>query len=105
MPVILINLVPLFILIIGAFFTYRNYNRKKSVVIPGLLTLAILALYTQIQPSYMPKGEVVRSTVPAFEEKSIPVQDRLSKPVPGEERDEKRHQAYEDGLIFLQGEK
>ena len=64
--------------------------------------VAALVLYFQVQPSYLPKGEIKRSTVPQFEQKQLDVQDITVKPLSGEERDARRMEQYKEPLPFIE---
>jgi hypothetical protein len=57
-----------------------------------------------VQPSYMPKGEVVRHELPAFEMSTAEIQDKQLKPRSAQEYDLKREQMIKEGLPFKQGE-
>ena len=62
------------------------------------LTVGLLVLYAQLQPSYAPKGTVQRSTLPDFEAVDAPISDRLSKPMSNDERDERMKKSVTEGL-------
>ena len=66
----------------------------------SIAALALAAIYNMAQPSYAPKGTVQRSQVPAFTESSASVEDRNSKPVPGDVRDQRMRDAVHNGLDF-----
>ena len=85
--VILFNLLPLLILVGFVFLAYRL--KKWWLVLVGVVAVA---LYFQIQPSYMPKGEVKRIELPEFEQSSKEFVDRMSKPKSGEEYDKQRQE-------------
>lgn len=92
---LLINLIPLLIAAIGFGLSW-----KLRSLWAALATIAVLFLYFQAQPSYMPKGEVTRSEPPVFVESDAPIEDRNLKPMPGEERDARRREAVQQGLDF-----
>lgn len=67
-----------------------------------MLGILVFIVYLQLQPSYLPKGEIKRTTVPAFEKKEFEIKDNLLKPLSGEERDIKREELYKQGLPFIE---
>lgn len=83
--VILFNLLPLLVFMS---FVFLAYKFKKWWLV--LLGVVAVALYFQIQPSYIPKGEVKRTDLPEFEQSSKTIVDRMSKPKSGEEYDKQR---------------
>lgn len=89
--VILFNLLPL-LLFVG--FVFLAYKLKKWWLV--LVGVVAVVLYFQIQPSYIPKGEVKRTEIPEFEQSSKKIVDRMSKPKSGEEYDKQRQQQMED---------
>lgn len=97
------NLLPLLITGVFLFWTYVRFKKDKSkVVLPLILLVMTLFLYFQVQPSYLPKGEIKRSAIPQFEQKELKVKDIQSKPMSGEERDERRNKAYKEPLPFIE---
>ncbi|UUC95340.1 MULTISPECIES: hypothetical protein [Comamonas] len=94
---LLINLIPLLIAAIGFGLSWKL--RKLWV---AAATVATLFLYFQAQPSYMPKGQVTRSEPPAFTESEARIEDRNSKPMSGDERDQRMRDAVKQGLDFKQ---
>lgn len=97
--IILLNLIPAAILAVGFYLTIRRRSWKIA-----LATLVLMALYAKFQPSYMPKGEVKRSEIPAFEVSTSKIEDRALKPVSGEERDRIMKEKVSNGLDFLKKE-
>lgn len=93
--VILLNLIVPLVLLVGCWLTW-----KKKKLWPIGAAGALVLLYTFVQPSYMPKGEVKRTNLPEFEYHKIEVEDRLSKPKSGQQYDDERNQAIKDGLPF-----
>lgn len=89
--VILFNLLPL-LLFVG--FVFLAYKLKKWWLV--LIGVAVVAFYFQIQPSYIPKGEVKRTELPEFEQSSEEIVNRMSKPKSGDEYDKERQQQMED---------
>ena len=83
--VILFNLLPL-LLFVG--FVFLAYKLKKWWLV--LVGVMVVAFYFQIQPSYIPKGEVKRTELPEFEQSSKEIVNRMSKPKSGEEYDKQR---------------
>lgn len=83
--VILFNLLPL-LLFVG--FVFLAYNLKKWWLV--LVGVVVVAFYFQIQPAYVPKGEVKRTELPEFEQSSKEIVNRMSKPKSGEEYDKQR---------------
>ena len=94
---LLLNLLPLLIAAIGFGLSWKF--RKLWI---AAVTVAALFLYFQAQPSYMPKGEITRSEPPVFTESETPIEDRNSKPMSGEERDQRMQDAVKRGLDFKQ---
>ena len=71
------------------------------VILAGLIGVVLLAaVYAVVQPSYLPKGTVERSPVPAFTPSDAPIEDRNRKPTPIEERDQRMQEAEHKGLDF-----
>lgn len=94
--ILLINLIPMAIFAIGMYFAFKRRNGWIAVG-----TLVALALYAKAQPSYMPKGEIKRSDIPAFEVSTSKIEDRNRKPVAPEVRDATMKQKISEGLDFL----
>lgn len=95
--ILLINLIPVLMAAIGFGLSWKL---KKLWITAA--TVAALFLYFQAQPSYMPKGEIERSAIPAFVESDAQIEDRNSKPVPADERDQRMRDAVKQGLDFKQ---
>ena len=91
----LLNVLPALILLVGVAISVKL--RKAWPLLPMAL---VLGLYMLLQPSYLPKGEVTRTTPPPFAPSNATVEDRLSKPVPGDVRDQRMKDAVERGLDF-----
>lgn len=83
-------------LVAGAFAL--SFKLKK--LWPLVVAAIFLVIYTIVQPSYLPKGEVKRSAIPEFERSESRIQDRNLKAKTGEEYDEKRQQMIKEGLPF-----
>jgi hypothetical protein len=83
--ILLLNLLPIILLIIWALIFWL-VSRKKDLdgrvktgivcTAGGIASIFMLAL---IQPSYLPKGEIVKTPVPSFEHKELEVQDRVKR--------------------------
>lgn len=73
--------------------------KTKKVWFLGAL-LAFAFIYPQIQPSYMPKGAVTRTTPPPFDPPSGEIKDSARKPTPSEIRNERQKEEYRNGLDF-----
>lgn len=102
--VFLLNLIPLLIFLVGAFFATRAMKRGgwKRTLMVIVATIITIWLYLKAQPSYMPKGDIKRTPVPAFVPSSpAEIEDRGRKPVALEERRAQQEQQYRDGPVFL----
>lgn len=93
--ILLLNLLPYLVVAAGLLLGIKL--RKVWIF---LAALALAAIYNMAQPSYGPKGTVQRSQVPAFTESSASIEDRNSKPVPGDVRDQRMRDAVHNGLDF-----
>lgn len=93
--ILLLNLLPYLVVAAGLLLGIKL--RKVWIF---LAALALAAIYNMAQPSYAPKGTAQRSQVPAFTESSASVEDRNSKPVPGDVRDQRMRDAVHNGLDF-----
>lgn len=93
---LLLNFLPGILVVVMGLVIHFLTPSKVGKVIMGVITVAMLVVYFQIQPSYMPKGvakqssPVVEFTVPEGE-----VVDRMLKPKSSEERDASRQDEYE----------
>lgn len=85
---------------IGILSLVAAYRLRK--VWPLIVGFVAIVIYMQIQPSYLPKGEVKRSDVPAFEQSDAVIEDRNSKPKSGEDYDKKMEESVRKGLPFKQ---
>lgn len=83
-------------LVAGAFALSFKLKKPWPLVVAAIF----LVIYTIVQPSYLPKGEVKRSVIPEFERSGSTIQDRNLKAKTGEEYDEKRQQMIKEGLPF-----
>jgi len=93
--ILLLNLLPYLVVAAGLLLGIKL--RKVWIF---LAALALATIYNMAQPSYAPKGTVQRSQVPAFTESSASIEDRNSKPVPGDVRDQRMRDAVHNGLDF-----
>lgn len=93
--ILLLNLLPYLVVAAGLLLGIKL--RKVWIF---LAALVLAAIYNMAQPSYAPKGTVQRSQVPAFTESSASIEDRNSKPVPGDVRDQRMRDAVHNGLDF-----
>jgi hypothetical protein len=94
---LLFNLLPFVIAAIGLGLSWRL---KKVWIL--LATVVTLFVYFQAQPAYLPKGAATRSELPSFPESEAKIEDRLSKPVSGDDRDQRMRDAVKKGLDFKQ---
>ena len=95
MSTLLINLLPLAIAVIGLGLSWRYKKLWMAAA-----TAAILFVYFQAQPAYLPKGQIMREAPPVFVESDAQIENRLSQPVPGSERDQRMQDAIRQGLDF-----
>lgn len=84
--VAIFNLITAGIFIAGAIFwwlwalnTPDHLARSKRSIVVIILTLCVHLIYQSVQPSYIPKNQVQRLDVPAFEYKELEKQDRMLK--------------------------
>ena len=75
----LLNFIVSFFVGVEVFYLFRSKSWKKLV---ALLIVWVVFVYgiMVLQPSYLPKGEVSRSSVPAFEKSDLEMQNRLLQP-------------------------
>ena len=90
----LLNLIPL---ALGLSALWAIWKRKWPLL--AALLVAFL-VYAVLQPSYLPKGEVQRTSVPTFSASDAQIEDRNSKPVPLDEKERRREEAIRNGLPF-----
>lgn len=95
--VVLLNLL-VFIVIMGLFYAW--WKTKKHFFF--FIAVLFLIIYPQIQPSYMPKGDIPRTSVPSFEASNAEIEDRNRKPVPSEVRQAEQERMYKEGPVFIQ---
>lgn len=95
--VVLLNILPFLVLI--AAFAIAFFSKSMRVRAWAIISaVAFLLLYSMVQPSYLPKGEITRTAVPDFSSPSGEIQDRNRKPEPTETRQARQEQAYRDGF-------
>lgn len=89
MTLLLNLLLPISILLVGlvTYFFYKRSGNKLLTAGKGVVVgLFVYALYTLVQPSYIPKvGVKDLPRLPAEQVQEIPVEDRLSKPLSKED--------------------
>ena len=95
--IVLLNLIVPCIILLAVFATWKT---KK--IWPSVVAVLVAVTYGFIQPSYMPKGEVKRSEIPAFEYSDAKIEDRNLKPDEGS--DERVKAKIKSGLEFKEGE-
>lgn len=94
--IVLLNLVSILIVVSGIWLAV-----KLKKVWPVGVVAVLSVLYMFVQPSYMPKGKVIRSDIPAFEQTDSDIEDRNLKAQSGEAYDKKRNDAIKEGLPFV----
>jgi hypothetical protein len=102
--VLLLNLIPFLICAGWCLWAAKSWNKSKQpktviIFIVGL-TLSLL-LYKNVQPSYLPKGEIARTEVVQEEVVSQPIEDKLLKPMSPQERDARRKEQYKEKIEFI----
>lgn len=71
----------------------------KALVIAATVVVTFAIIYSKIQPSYLPKGDIQRSDIPGFEPSKAEIEDRNRKPVPSEVRQERMEAEYRQGTV------
>ena len=93
---LLFNFFPFILVIVMGLIIHFFTPSKVGKVFMGAITVMMLVVYFQIQPSYMPKGvakpaaPIVEFTIPEGE-----ITDRLLKPVEAKDRDDARQAEYD----------
>ena len=95
--IVLLSLIWVLVLAVSFLAAYKTKQPWPLVV-----GIVVIALYMQFQPSYMPKGEVTRQALPAFEASDAKIENHLLMPKSGAEYDEKRQADIEKGLPFIE---
>lgn len=85
--VVLLNFLPVIIVVFMALFIRYAVPSKVGKWVFSLLTVGMLFVYFQIQPSYLPKGTVKDLPRAEFKVDDLQIQDRMRKTVSPEERD------------------
>lgn len=81
--VFLLNSIPTIIFLVGMLTSYHYIKRGEviRIVVTLMITLSTLWLYSQIQPSYIPKhGVKALPTLPLEVDNSLEIKDTLRKP-------------------------
>lgn len=95
--VLLINLIPWIIVLVGGYLTWR----KRKVWI-AVATIAAMLLYMKAQPSYLPKGDIQRTAVPEFVvPKAAEIEDRNRKARDQMDVRKQQEDQYREGPVFL----
>lgn len=104
--VALLNIIPFLIATVGLYWIYLGWKKGGDFVIDVLarvvVTVVVVLLYNHFQPSYLPKGEIKRTEIVSEEAITRPIEDNLSKPLSGEERDIRRKEQYKEKIEFIQ---
>ena len=95
--VLLLNLI---VPAVVGFSAWCFWKTRKVVWI--FVILVFVFLYARVQPTYMPKGDITRTSVPEFPAPRGEIQDRNRKPVPSEIRNAEQMEAYKRGLPFIE---
>lgn len=90
------------LLVIGFVVGSTALAAKLKKLWPLIVMCIVMVVYTIVQPSYLPKGEVKRSVVPEFDKSESEIVDRSLKAKSGEEYDQKRNELIKEGLPFKQ---
>lgn len=93
--IIVLNLIVSFF-VVGTLVAAYKWKSWKVLV----ASLVAVLIYVQIQPSYMPKGEVLRTDLPLFEYSSKKIEDRNLSPKPPSYYDKKAKDDVSEGLQF-----
>lgn len=90
--VILYNILPIIIVlasVLGGYLAFKKYG-VKGAILSAIAAFLLLALYTNIQPSYLPKGTVpALSRVPIEQPKVRDIENRLKEPMSEEQRQQR----------------
>ena len=104
--VALLNLIPYLIVTVGLYWIYLGWKKGGDfvvdVLVRVLITVAVILAYQHFQPSYLPKGEIKRTEIVSEEAITRPIENNLSKPLSGEERDTRRKEQYKEKIEFIQ---
>lgn len=94
--VFLLNSLPVFIVLIMGLVIRYAVPSKVGKVFMGVLTVAMLLVYFQIQPSYIPKGTVKALPNVEFTTVDKPITDLALKPKSSEEYDKERNKSLQE---------
>lgn len=97
----MVGLLNILVLVVFVGLAYAWWKTKKHWLL--MVMLGFLFVYSQFQPSYMPKGTVSRTSVPSFDTPTGEIKDNNRKPVPSEVRNAAQEQQYKDCLPWNQG--
>jgi hypothetical protein len=95
--VVLLNLLIWVVLFTGIYYSWHIKSWKAV-----LITILIVLIINQVQPSYFPKGEIVRSKVEGFGDYSGGFEDRVPLPISSEDRTKTHEEVVKRGLLFLE---
>jgi hypothetical protein len=103
--VALLNLIPFLIATVGLCWIYLGWKKGGDFVVDVLarvlITVAVILAYQHFQPSYFPKGEITRTGIVSEEPLSHQIENNLSKPLSGAERDARREVQYKEKIEFI----
>lgn len=99
--VLLLNTFFILYFVLSGWVIYKAKTKKRKVQV-FLLSVLVLIIYMKAQPSYLPKGDISRTSVPSFEASNAPIEDRNRKPVPSEVRQAEQERMYKEGPVFIQ---
>lgn len=94
--VALFNLIPFLFVILMGLIGWKVVKTTGKRIALTVFTALVLIVYSQVQPSYGPKGVVARTELPAFEDRKIEPIDRLLRPKSGDFYDKLRADAYKN---------
>lgn len=95
--VVLLNFLPAIIVIFMGLIIRYAVPSKVGKWMMALLTVGMLFLYFQIQPSYLPKGTVKDLPRAEFRvDDDSPIQDRMRKTISAEEREARMTKVEEE---------
>lgn len=94
--VLLLNLLVPFFLFCVALVAWKTRNWKWLLIVP-----VVWVVYKAVQPSYIPKGDIKRTEIPAFERSDAEIVDNARKPIPSNLRNAEQERQYREGLSFI----
>jgi len=105
--VLLLNPVLGGVWLLAAYLSYRVWRNKEKRETAWEDQIRIVAtvlvfqfVYAMAQPSYMPKGKIVRSDIPVFEQTDAVIEDRNKSPTTGDVYDAMLESKIAEGLPF-----